>query len=90
MLRFAPRQIRANCGAVPPVANLCTARERPRLPLRRELDFVAALRQQKTEGEIHKSCPKAVCAGVHKSNWCRFSAPLCKGSWRALGATEGL
>ena len=40
--------------------NLCAARERPRLPLRRELDLVAASRQQKTAGEIPKSCAKAV------------------------------
>ena len=34
---------------------LCTARERPRLPLRREVDF-CAFRRKKTEGERTRGC----------------------------------
>ena len=47
-------------GVVHRVNAVALRRQPPRLPLRRELDFVAASRQQKTEGEIHKSCAKAV------------------------------
>ena len=36
--------------------NLWAAAEPPRLPLRRELAFAAALRRQKTEGEITRGC----------------------------------
>ena len=39
--------------------NLCTARECPYLPLRREVDF-CAFRRKKTEGEIHRVCEKTV------------------------------
>ena len=39
-----------------PRANLWSAAEPPRLPLRRELAFAAALRRQKTEGERTRGC----------------------------------
>ena len=40
--------------------NLCAARERPRLPLRREVDACIRDLSRQTEGEIHRVCAKAV------------------------------
>ena len=40
--------------------NLCVARERPRLPLRREVDACIKDLSRQTEGEIHRVCAKAV------------------------------
>ena len=40
-------------------AILCTARERPRLPLRREVDACIKDLSRQTEGEIHRVCAKA-------------------------------
>ena len=40
--------------------NLCAARERPRLPLRREVDACIKDLSRQTEGEIHRVCAKAV------------------------------
>ena len=40
--------------------NLCTARERPRLPLRREVDACIKDLSRQTEGEIHRVCAKAL------------------------------
>ena len=40
--------------------NSCAARERPRLPLRREVDACIKDLSRQTEGEIHRVCAKAV------------------------------
>ena len=40
--------------------NLCAARERPRLPLRREVDACIKDLSRQTEGEIHRVCAKAL------------------------------
>ena len=40
--------------------NLCAARERPRLPLRREVDACIRDLSRQTEGEIHRVCAKAL------------------------------
>ena len=39
---------------------MSTARERPRLPLRREVDACIKDLSRQTEGEIHRVCAKAV------------------------------
>ena len=38
----------------------------------------------------HRTVLGSPVQGSHRGNAERFSAPLCKGSWRAFGATEGL
>ena len=48
--------LKAGFTAACTLANLRLAAEPPRLPLRRELAFAAALRRQKTEGEITRGC----------------------------------
>ena len=40
--------------------NLCAARERPRLPLRREVAWRIKDENAVTEGEIHRVCAKAL------------------------------
>ena len=52
-------------AAFPPRRKLCRAAEPPRLPLRRELDFCAAKRRKKTEGEITRGCSVRYGVGVH-------------------------
>ena len=47
--------------------NLCAARERPRLPLRREVDACIKDLSRQTEGEIHRVCAKAVDIADRKS-----------------------
>ena len=47
--------------------NPCTARERPRLPLRREVDACIKDLSRQTEGEIHRVCAKALDIGKSKS-----------------------
>ena len=47
--------------------NLCAARERPRLPLRREVDACIKDLSRQTEGEIHRVCAKAVSIDEHKT-----------------------
>ena len=46
--------------------NLCTARERPWLPLRRELDCCIKDLSNKTEGEITRGCCLHQRVGAHK------------------------
>ena len=46
--------------------NLCTARERPWLPLRRELDCCIKDLSNKTEGEITRGCHLHKDVGAHK------------------------
>ena len=46
---------------------LCAARERPRLPLRREVDACIKDLSRQTEGEIHRVCAKAVGIANSKS-----------------------
>ena len=47
--------------------NLCAARERPCLPLRREVDACIKDLSRQTEGEIHRVCAKAVGIANSKS-----------------------
>ena len=42
------------------------ARERPRLPLRREVDACIKDLSRQTEGEIHRVCAKALDIGKRK------------------------
>ena len=56
--------------SAPPVLTvsiLCTARERPRLPLRREVDACIKDLSRQTEGEIHRVCAKALDIDKSKS-----------------------
>ena len=46
--------------------NLCTARERPWLPLRRELDCCIKDLSNKTEGEITRGCCLHQGVGLYK------------------------
>ena len=46
---------------------LCMARERPRLPLRREVDACIKDLSRQTEGEIHRVYAKAVDITYSKS-----------------------
>ena len=46
---------------------LGTAREHPRLPLRREVDACIKDLSRQTEGEIHRVCAKALDIGKSKS-----------------------
>ena len=46
---------------------MSTARERPRLPLRREVDACIKDLSRQTEGEIHQVCAKAFDIGKSKS-----------------------
>ena len=48
-------------------AILCTARERPRLPLRREVDACIKDFSRQTEGEIHRVCAKTLYIDNGKS-----------------------
>ena len=75
-----PRQIRANCGAAPPAANLCTARERPRLPLRglafeRRQWRMQRERQAAAVREREIAKPKRERRAAREQSW--ILLPLC-------------
>ena len=65
--------------SAPPVLTvsiLCAARERPRLPLRREVARRIKDENAVTEGEIHRVCAKALDIDNGKSKWPLFRSVL--------------
>ena len=80
VMQNPPRQIRANCGAAPPAANLCTARERPRLPLRglafeRRQWRMQRERQAAAVREREIAKPKRERRAAREQSW--ILLPLC-------------
>ena len=86
-----PRQIRANCGAAPPAANPVLCAEHIAFPLGKVARCGAA-RTATDEGRPPAAGVTARSAACGESVYGAGapSAPLCKGSCRAFGATEGL
>ena len=69
-----------------PLGECGTAWERPRLPLRREVDACIKDFSRQTEGEIHQVCAKALDIDNGKSKWPLFHSVLVYSSVQTAGS----